>query len=208
MERLNKEPHRKSADKVRRARPTTFRPFHQGMVGGDLFFRGVLPKAAVFGLVLADSLFRRLPLVPGLPTVSLDGSWMRVMQEAFLHRRAFGREIVFTYGPWSFSLSPLYPLYHPSLYGIQLIIQSLLILLVAVSTWQIGGSVSRRPLFSVAAAAGLCFVITEIGAIAGETLYFLLIWYLAVFHFWESSDEQEDDGATTSPIRARLVAAA
>ena len=170
--------------------------------------------AAVFAVVLADSLLRRLPFRPQMPSDSHDPSWFRVMQEGFVHHWAFGREIVFTNGPWAFFLLPYY---HPSLYGIHLVIQGLLVLLVVISTWQIGYAVSRRPLLATAVAALLCFAATEITIIAYEAFYFLLIWYLAVYHFWDDVAPEEEigtvrqgaGGPTSTPsIGARLAAAA
>ncbi|HKF69607.1 MAG TPA: hypothetical protein VKB36_23845, partial [Vicinamibacterales bacterium] len=36
----------------------------------------------------------------------LDSSWQQVLADAWIHRRAFGPDIDFTYGPWGFLLSP------------------------------------------------------------------------------------------------------
>ena len=39
---------------------------------------------------------------------NLDPSWMEVLHDAFFQPWRFGRDIVFTYGPWGFVTTPLY----------------------------------------------------------------------------------------------------
>lgn len=49
--------------------------------------------------------FYILPL-PAPPRPGLDPSWQALLVEQFLHNWQFGRDIVFTYGPWGFLAEP------------------------------------------------------------------------------------------------------
>src|SRR6266853_548044 len=57
-----------------------------------------VPLTIVTWLVLFE-----FPYPPG---TSLDSSWQQVLTDAWIHRRAFGSDFDFTYGPWGFLLSP------------------------------------------------------------------------------------------------------
>ncbi len=56
-----------------------------------------------------------VPLDPIMPRSGLDPSWMMGMNEAIAHKMAFGREIVFTFGPYA----PVYTkMFHPQTFGL------------------------------------------------------------------------------------------
>ena len=132
----------------------------------------------LFVVVLADSLLRLLPWQYTTISSALEAeSWVRVLQEGFLSHKAFGRDIVFTYGPWGFAVLPFY---HPSLFGLQMTIQGLLCLLLMVATWRIGRSVSPRAAISLPAAVALCFAVIECTAASYEVLYLLVIWHFVL----------------------------
>jgi MFS family permease len=63
-----------------------------------------------FGLLYAFS-----RLIPGHPVsdfpnnVPLDNGWAQILHEAYARHLQFGREVVFTYGPWGFLAGGYYP---------------------------------------------------------------------------------------------------
>ena len=48
----------------------------------------------------------------------LDDSWIQMLHLAFAERLQFGRDIVFTFGPWGF----LFGGYHPATYLISVVV--------------------------------------------------------------------------------------
>jgi hypothetical protein len=67
----------------------------------------VVCAAALFLLILVVF----LPLSPSMPGPGLDTSWMMAMNEAVAQHLVFGRDIVFTFGPYA---SIYTELYHPA----------------------------------------------------------------------------------------------
>ncbi len=63
-----------------------------------------LVEAALLTLALGFSLFS----LPGPPDSTLDGSWQEMLVYAHGHGMQFGRDLIFTWGPWGFLCS----LYH------------------------------------------------------------------------------------------------
>jgi len=57
--------------------------------------------AAVLTLVLGISLVG----IPGAPDASLDGSWQEMLIHARAHGAQFGRDLIFTWGPWGYLCS-------------------------------------------------------------------------------------------------------
>jgi hypothetical protein len=159
----------------------------------------------LLSIILLDCLLRFLPWHYKALDSKLDASWVRIIQEAFLHHRAFGREIVFTYGPWGFAVLPFY---HPALFPLQIIIQGLLSLLLMICTWRIGRSVSPRPALSLTVAALLCFLVTACVASAYEAFYPLLIWHFAINQLDvgepASSATEASGGTPTTTMRAAV----
>lgn len=51
---------------------------------------------------------------PALPSPEIEQGWQQLLSEAFLRHAQFGRDILFTYGPWGFLTEPLG---NPRLYG-------------------------------------------------------------------------------------------
>ncbi len=66
--------------------------------------RGRLVEAALLALALGFALFS----LPGPPDATLDGSWQEMLVYAHGHRTQFGRDLIFTWGPWGYLCS----LYH------------------------------------------------------------------------------------------------
>jgi len=90
--------------------------------------------SGIFVAVLVDGLVRLLPWRPLMISASIDCSWIRSIQEAFLHRWRFGTDIVFTYGPWGFSTQTGY---HPNLWRWQLLLQGAVVSAVLCVAWKI-----------------------------------------------------------------------
>lgn len=57
-----------------------------------------LAESALLTLALGVSLFG----VPGPPDATLDGSWQSMLVYAHAHGVQFGRDLIFTWGPWGF----------------------------------------------------------------------------------------------------------
>jgi len=64
-----------------------------------------------FFALLLTSIGIFVPLLPNMPNLGLDPSWQFAMNQAVSQGLAFGREIVFTFGPYSSVFSELY---HPA----------------------------------------------------------------------------------------------
>lgn len=73
---------------------------------------------------------------PTNPAVTIDGSWTQVLHIAFEERWQFGRDIVFTFGPWGF----LYGGYYPPTFITSVIMWAML----AVVFWWAGWRVARH----------------------------------------------------------------
>jgi len=71
------------------------------------------------------------PWLPWMPTSGLDPSWVFVLNHAFTHHWQFGKEIIFTFGPYGFLYSSLF---YPELYGFQIVFWLVTASAIAVST--------------------------------------------------------------------------
>jgi len=85
------------------------------------------PRAGMLALPGFVFLLVTYVLPPPPPTVPtwnlLEGSWQTALTDAFLRRAQFGRDIVFTYGPWGFVVKPRGdPRIYPWLVGARLLI--------------------------------------------------------------------------------------
>lgn len=75
------------------------------------------------GILMLACLFAFAPLHPRLPAASLDPSWMLAMNQAVAQGSVFGRDIVFTFGPYSALYTQAY---HPATYPWTLVLGLLL----------------------------------------------------------------------------------
>ncbi len=75
--------------------PPSIRPENPGFGGWRLAGSAIL--TLVLGLSLAS--------FPGAPTTQLDGSWQEMLIHAHAQGLQFGRELIFTWGPWGFLCS-------------------------------------------------------------------------------------------------------
>jgi hypothetical protein len=75
------------------------------------------------GILLFTSILAFAPLYPGLPGASLDPSWILAMNQAVEQGTVFGKDLIFTYGPYSALLTQAY---HPVTYPWMLVLGLLL----------------------------------------------------------------------------------
>ncbi|HEX5431447.1 MAG TPA: hypothetical protein VFW83_05745, partial [Bryobacteraceae bacterium] len=67
-------------------------------LAGEFYFTSALVLLWLLGFYVLPG---PAPLAPGL-----DPSWQAALTEAFLHHLQFGKDIVFTHGPWGFLNRP------------------------------------------------------------------------------------------------------
>lgn len=77
---------------------------------GGLILVGVIVSSLILVLML-------LPWRPDFPDSGLDPSWKEVIEWGLLQGQAFGRDLIFTFGPLGFLYTRLY---HPELFGVLL----------------------------------------------------------------------------------------
>jgi hypothetical protein len=80
-----------------------------------------------------------VPWSPTMPEAALDPSWQTMMHEAYVRHFVFGRDIIFTYGPYGFALTDQF---HPRTFSLHLAIR----FLIAVSCVLGLAAVTTRPL--------------------------------------------------------------
>lgn len=73
---------------------------------------------ALAGLVLLASLAAFVPIYPELPSNEIDPSWMLALNQALAQGLVFGRDIVFTFGPYATLYTQAY---HPATYTLALL---------------------------------------------------------------------------------------
>ncbi len=100
--------------------------------------RWLLPSSA---FIYVFSLF--FPWVSGPPT-DPDGSWGLALHAAFEHHLQFGRELVFTFGPWGF----LYGGYGPPTFPIAVMVCALLAFGFWWAGWRVACHFSTNKLFA------------------------------------------------------------
>jgi hypothetical protein len=83
---------------------------------------------------------------PGTPVSAptIDGSWMQTMHVAFEQHWQFGRDIVFTFGPWGF----LYGGYYPPTFVTSIIVWAMLAIVFWWAGWRVACHFSGNKLFS------------------------------------------------------------
>lgn len=120
-------------------------------------------------------------LVPWQPAIqvenALDDSWAMVMHAAFAARWDFGRDLVFTFGPWGF----LYRGYHPDTYGFLVSGWLFLSGVFLWAAWQIGHRALSGPL---AALVWLVALIGVVGVGQRESFFFCLCLTPLLYYRW------------------------
>ncbi|PYI60575.1 MAG: hypothetical protein DMC59_02690 [Verrucomicrobia bacterium] len=74
----------------------------------------------------------------------VDRSWIQMLHMAFTERLQFGRDIVFTFGPWGF----LYGGYHPATYLISIIVWAVLAVVFWWAAWRVVTHFFKNPVVS------------------------------------------------------------
>jgi hypothetical protein len=81
------------------------------------------PQLVLVGILMLACILAFAPLYPRMPEAGLDPSWMLAMNQAVAQGSVFGRDIVFTFGPYSALFTQAY---HPATYSRTLAIGLLL----------------------------------------------------------------------------------
>src|SRR5438034_3615644 len=74
----------------------------------------------------------------------VDDSWIQMLHMAFAERLQFGRDIVFTFGPWGF----LYGGYDPATYLISVVVWAVLAAVFWWAAWRVATHFFKNPLVS------------------------------------------------------------
>ena len=74
----------------------------------------------------------------------VDDAWIQMLHMAFAERLQFGRDIVFTFGPWGF----LYGGYHPSTHWISVVVWAVLAVVFWWAAWRVVSHFFTNPLIS------------------------------------------------------------
>jgi hypothetical protein len=96
--------------------------------------------AAVTSLLFAFSRFLPSGRQGGYNIV--DDTWIQMLHMAFAERLQFGRDIVFTFGPWGF----LYGGYHPATYLISVVVWAVLAAVFWWAAWRVVSHSFKNPL--------------------------------------------------------------
>jgi len=143
---------------------------------------------------LMYALSRFLPLSPQFHNSILDDSWRQALHLAFEQHLQFGRDLVFTYGPWGFLCGG----YSPPTFTISVIVWAMLSLVFWRAAGRLARHLSNHPLISWLWLMGF-IAVTGISVEQGMDLR-LAAWsgLLLLLHFFV-----EDRSIT--PIQAGLV---
>lgn len=118
-----------------------------------IVFRRLIRFIAASALA-AWMLLQLLPFVPLRGFDPREGSWGYLLHEAFLRHLDFGREFVFTFGPWGFITGE----FHPATYGVVLGAWTLLLAVYAAALWRL----LARPPLPLGASLVLLYVIVAL----------------------------------------------
>ena len=107
-----------------------------------------LTKALTKWLAAATSLLfafsRFLPSGhPGADN-TVDDAWIQMLHMAFAEQLQFGRDVVFTFGPWGF----LYGGYHPATHSISVVAWAVLAIVFWWTAWRVATHFFKSPLVS------------------------------------------------------------
>ena len=101
----------------------------------------ITSESAVWTLTCFIAILILTPWERGFYGISLDMSWGNVLHHAFGSSWQFGRDIVFTYGPFGFLLVPAYD---PGTHGAMLVYWILIAITLHASIWDSIGQVTHR----------------------------------------------------------------
>lgn len=118
--------------------------------------------------------------------VNVEASWRAVLSWAFLHNAQFGKDFIFTYGPWGFALNDNY---EPGTWALQMIAKAFLVLAVALplgvlARWgpkhAIGLAVAALLIASAQALDSVLYCLPLLFLVTGGPLLFLLAVAMAL----------------------------
>ena len=92
---------------------------------------------------LVYALVQFFPSAPA-PAVTIDGSWIQALHVGFENNWQFGRDIVFTYGPWGFLCSG----YYPPTFATSMVVWAVLAIVFWWAGWRVACHFSNNMIFS------------------------------------------------------------
>ncbi|WP_432257911.1 hypothetical protein [Cupriavidus sp. TMH.W2] len=141
-----------------------------------------------------------IPVAPLMPSAGLDPSWTLVLNEAVAKRMVFGRDVIFTFGPYG---SVYTHVFHPATEALMLGGSALVALGLMSGFWLLAFPYRVARLVFVPVAVALCQLKD------GIFLVLPLLLLLAVFRLTNASGEREAvPGDSTTRIAMTLIAAA
>ena len=113
-----------------------------------IFLQGVAITIAAALLVISTG-----PWAPTMPEAELDPSWMTMLHEAYARHLVFGRDVVYTFGPFGFAFTEQF---HPVTFALHLAIRALLAVGAVLGLATL--AVKASPWFLLTATAALALV--------------------------------------------------
>lgn len=109
-----------------------------------------------------------VPIAPEMPVPGLDPSWRFGMAEAVAQGLVFGREVIFTFGPYAGAFTLIY---HPDIFHLSLIAAGLVSISILVSVWLLIRAQTNQTRILVAVL--LAFVASDL---EHDAAFFFIIW--------------------------------
>ncbi|SRR6266542_1668418 len=143
--------------------------------------RALTKTLATWLAAITSLLFAFCRFLPGRPSRYgiIEDAWIQLLHFAFTERLQFGRDIVFTFGPWGF----LYGGYHPATYLVSVVVWAVLAAVFWWAAWRVVTHFFENPLVSwlwMMAAIGLASISPFLNMDVRLTAYPLL---LLLLHF-------------------------
>jgi hypothetical protein len=136
-----------------------------------LWRAAVLTALALLGWLLY------MPWTPLMPDSSLEASWRMTLNHAFLTEMSFGREIIFTYGPYGFLTANLYD---PGTYGLMIVGNGLMVVAVALCLEKLLWERAPRR----------CWAVLTILAALAFGFYLDILLVIAFIVYWQAVRKQ------------------
>ena len=104
-------------------------------------------RVAFIPAFAAGLIYALICIPPWVPTFLTgaeyrDPSWRYMLHEGFVRNLEFGRDIIFTYGPWGFLTTRMY---HPETYSLMLAVWVGIAVLFHVFTWKLARQYCSSP---------------------------------------------------------------
>ncbi len=135
--------------------------------------RKALPHAPFLALGAAVAFLCLMPWTPHAVGTGLDPSWRWLLHDAWQRDLVFGRDIIFTFGPFGFLFTETY---HPATYGLMLAIFAPLVLILTWALWRILITAAASP--AVTALGMVLFILSICLWDVSQTLPFHLCFVL------------------------------